>query len=64
MQIRHVARIEVAFVGLEVVALVKDFGHKHVARRRKKGFVSGEERWFAGSHIGKNDPGSFLAGVS
>ena len=63
MQIRHVARIEVAFVGLEVIALVKNFGHEHVARWRKKRFVSGEKRRFARSHVGKNNPGSLLAWI-
>jgi hypothetical protein len=63
VQIRHVTGIEIAFVGLKVIAFVKNLGHKHMAGRRKKRFVGGKERSFATTHVSKNDPGLFMARI-
>jgi len=63
VQIRHVTGIEVAFVRLKVIALMKNLGYEHVTRRREQGLVAGKERRFAGAHIGKNNPGLLMTRI-
>ena len=58
------ARIQVAFIGLEIVALVKNFSDQPVSWRGIQGFVSRQKRRFPGTHIGKYEPAHLLARIS
>src|SRR4029453_8182576 len=64
MEKRDMARIQVTFIGLEIVALVKNFSDQPVSRRRIQGLVSRQKRRFPGTHIGKDEPADFLARIS
>ena len=63
MKIRDMTGIEVAFIGLKVIALVENFGHKHMAGRREKRFVPGKKRRLARSHVAEDNSGALLAGI-
>jgi hypothetical protein len=57
------ARIQVPFIGLEIVALVKNFSNQPVSRRRIERFVGRQKRRFSGTHIGKDESANFLARI-
>src|SRR5262245_19625494 len=63
MKKRDMARIHVAFIGLEIVALVKNFGDQPVSRGRVERLVSRQKRRFSGTHIGKDESADFLARI-
>ena len=57
------ARIQVAFIGLEIVTLVKNFSDQPVSRGGVQRLVSRQKRRFPGTHIGKDVPANFLARI-
>ena len=63
VKIRNVAGIEIAFIGLKVVALVKNLRDQHVPRWCAEWLVGGKQRRFAGSEVGENDAGVLFARI-
>src|SRR5262245_22382097 len=57
------ARIEIAFIGLKVIARVKNFRHQQMVPRCAEGLVIWQQRSIARSEIGEYDAGAFLAKV-
>src|SRR5262245_45217947 len=57
-------RIQVAFIGLEIVAFVKIFSDQPVSRRRIERFVRRQKGRFSGTHVGKDESGHLLARIS
>src|SRR5215813_12550242 len=60
---RDMARIQVAFIGLEIVALVINFSDQPVSRRRIERFVRRLKRRFSGTHVGKDEASHLLARI-
>src|SRR5215510_4914071 len=60
---RDMARIQVAFIGLEIVALVINFSDQPVSRRRIERFVRGQKGRFSGTHVGKDESRHFPARI-
>src|SRR5215468_3553778 len=56
-------RVQVAFIRLEVVALVKNFSDQPVSRRRIEGFVRRQKGRFSGTHVGKDESRHFPARI-
>jgi hypothetical protein len=63
MKKRNMARIQISFIGLEIVALVKNFCYQPVSRRCIERFVRRQKRRFSGTHIGKDESADFLARI-
>ena len=63
MQKRQVHRIDVALVGLQVIALVINFVNAEVAWRLIQKFIIGQQRRFARSHVSENYAALFLARI-
>ena len=63
VKVGNVAGIEISFIGLKVVALVKNLRDQHVPRWGEERLVGGKKRRFAGSHVGENDPGVLFARI-
>src|SRR5262245_22669959 len=57
-------RIQVAFISLEIVALVKNFSYQPVSRRRIERLVSRQKRRFSGTHVRKDKSRHLLARIS
>src|SRR5512141_530289 len=57
------AGIEIAFVALEIIALVIKLGNQHMAGRRRQRLVVGQQRRLARSHIRKDNPGTLLTWI-
>ena len=57
------ARIQIAFIGLEIVALVKNLGYQPVSRRRIERFVRRQKGRCPGTHIGKDESAHLLARI-
>src|SRR4029450_9245380 len=53
----------VAFIGLEMVTLVKNFSNQPVSWRRTQRFVGRQERRFSWTHISKDESAHFLARI-
>ncbi len=64
MQKRQMHRIDVALVGLQVIALVINFVNAEVAWRLIQKFIIGQQRRFARSHVSENNAALFLARIS
>src|SRR5258706_14576384 len=64
MQERQMHRIDIAFVGLQIVAVVKSFHHRALIRWYREKFIIRQERRLARSDVGNNNPARFLAGIS
>src|SRR5262245_47948322 len=64
MKKRDMTRIQVAFIGLEIVTLVKNFSDQPVSRGRIERFVCRQKRRFSGTQIGKDESGHLLARIS
>ncbi len=64
MQERKVDRIDVAFVALEIVASLKDFGHRPVFSRHREKFIIRQQRRLARAHVSENHAARFATRVS
>jgi hypothetical protein len=64
MKKREVNRIDVALIGLQVIALMKDLVDVEMVSGRVKKVIIGKQRRLSRSHIGENHASCFLAGIS
>jgi len=63
MQKRQVHRVDIAFVPLEVVALIEDLGHRALRLPHGEKFILRQQRRIARAHVSENDSAGFLARV-
>src|ERR1700752_1130659 len=63
VQKRTVNRIDIAFVGLEVIAGLQIFRDRALLFRNRKKLVVRQERWLAVTHISENHSSSLLTRI-
>src|SRR5262249_39724564 len=63
VQKRKMNRIDIALVGLQVVALVKDFFNTDVVCRCSEKIIVGKQRRLSWSHVREDDSRSFLTRI-
>src|SRR5215510_6523211 len=63
MEKREMNRIDIALVGLEVIALVKDLFNADMARGGFEKLIVGKQRRLSWSHIREDDSCSFLTRI-
>src|ERR1043166_1666838 len=55
--------IDITFVGLQIIAARENFSHGTVFRWHREKLVRRQGWRISGSHVGKDDPASFSAGI-
>jgi hypothetical protein len=63
VQKRKMNRIDIALVGLQVVALVKDFFNTNLVCRCSEKIIVGKQRRLSWSHVREDDSRSFLTRI-
>src|SRR5712692_368339 len=63
VQERLMCRVDVPFGSLEIVAVLKELANKQTVFGGLQRLIVREQRWLAGTHVRKDDPGDVMARV-
>src|SRR5438094_380759 len=63
MEIGKMNGIDVAFVGLQIIALVENLAYVKMIGRRIEKIIIGDERRLSRSHVGEDRPRDFFARI-